>query len=124
MGLFRMFVQIANTPRDYAWGSAGAISTLLGEPDTGKPEAELWLGAHPGSPRVIVDPEQVGGSTTLDTWIAEDPHRASGDRGHLPYLLKILAAAHPLSLQAHPTLAGAREGFARENAEGIPLGAF
>src|SRR5690606_29470609 len=41
----------------------------------------------------------------------------------LPFLLKILAAASPLSLQAHPTAAQAAAGFARENELGIPLDA-
>ncbi|HEV7566927.1 MAG TPA: type I phosphomannose isomerase catalytic subunit, partial [Microbacteriaceae bacterium] len=41
-----MFVRIGNTPRDYAWGSTSAIAELLGTAPSGKPEAELWLGAH------------------------------------------------------------------------------
>ncbi|MCU1476219.1 MAG: manA [Subtercola sp.] len=114
-----MFVQITNTPRDYAWGSARAITDLLGLPPTGKPEAELWLGAHPGSPSVIVHPEQTGGAATLAEWITNDPARAAGSHGHLPFLLKILAADSPLSLQAHPTLGMAKAGFERENAAGL-----
>ena len=43
-----MFVAITNTPRDYAWGSTTAIPSLLGMPVTGLPQAELWLGTHPG----------------------------------------------------------------------------
>ena len=42
----------------------------------------------------------------------------------LPFLLKLLAAERPLSLQAHPTPEQARAGFAREEAEGVPLDAF
>ena len=45
-----MFVAITNTPRDYAWGSTTAIPSLWGMPVTGLPQAELWLGTHPGSP--------------------------------------------------------------------------
>ncbi|MET0405470.1 MAG: mannose-6-phosphate isomerase, class I, partial [Cystobacter sp.] len=41
----------------------------------------------------------------------------------LPFLFKVLAAETPLSLQTHPSLAQAREGYARENAQGIPLSA-
>ncbi|MGV8857723.1 mannose-6-phosphate isomerase, class I [Rhodoglobus sp.] len=117
-----MFVGITNTPRDYAWGSAGEISALLGTEPTGKPEAELWFGAHPGSPSVIVDPTQTDGATDLNEWIQQDAARILG-YGHsrLPFLLKVLAAGAPLSLQAHPTPEQAVEGFARENAEGIPL---
>ena len=55
-----MFVGISNTPRDYAWGSPTAIAELLGSPASGGPEAELWLGAHPGSPSVIIDPGLTG----------------------------------------------------------------
>ncbi|MHB1172981.1 MAG: mannose-6-phosphate isomerase, class I [Lacisediminihabitans sp.] len=121
-----MFVVITNTPRPYAWGSATAIAELLGSRPSGEPEAELWLGAHPGSPSVILDPTQTGGATTLAEWIAADPMTTLGrfaNTGRLPFLLKILAAAHPLSLQAHPTVEQARAGFARENASGIALDA-
>ncbi len=103
-----MFVEITNEPRDYAWGSATAIAELLGRTPSGAPQAELWLGAHPGSPaRVVGD-----GRTLLD--VVE---------GRLPFLLKVLAAAAPLSLQAHPTPAQAEEGFAREEAAGVPIDA-
>ncbi len=103
-----MFVGITNTPRDYAWGSDGAISALLGTPPTGRPEAELWLGAHPGSPSALVEKQ----GTLLD--VVE---------GRLPFLLKVLAAGSPLSLQAHPTMDQAQAGFERENAAGVPLDA-
>jgi mannose-6-phosphate isomerase len=105
-----MFVEIANTPRDYAWGSTSAIAELLGTPPSGGPQAELWLGAHAGSPARLVGPGEQ--RTLLD--IVD---------GRLPFLLKVLAAAAPLSLQAHPTPAQAEEGFARENAAGVPLDA-
>ncbi len=120
-----MFVGITNTPRDYAWGSRGAISALLGRPATTVLEAELWLGAHPGSPSRIVDPSHTGGATDLAQWIAADPLAALGPEGgdRLPFLLKVLAADSALSLQAHPNAEQAREGFARENAAGIPLDA-
>ncbi len=116
-----MFVRITNTPRPYAWGSTTALAQLLGTEPTGEPEAELWLGAHPGSPSIILDP---GFPPDLAAWIADDPAAALGPlaaSGRLPFLLKILAAASPLSLQAHPTPAQAALGFARENALGIPL---
>lgn len=103
-----MFVEITNTPRDYAWGSTTAIAELLGRTPSGGPEAELWLGAHAGSPAQLVGEER----TLLDVV-----------DGRLPFLLKVLAAAAPLSLQAHPTPAQAAEGFARENAAGVPLDA-
>ncbi|QKS16139.1 mannose-6-phosphate isomerase, class I [Curtobacterium sp. Csp2] len=117
-----MFLGITNTPRDYAWGSVTAIPELLGRTVTGAPQAELWLGAHPGSPSVVVNPATVGGADTLLEWIAAEPEAALGpDRTGLPFLLKILAAAAPLSLQAHPTPEQAQEGFAREDAAGVPI---
>jgi mannose-6-phosphate isomerase len=132
-----MFVGITNSARNYPWGSRTAIAELLGTPSTGEPEAELWLGAHPGSPAKIVDPAVAGGATTLADWIAADP-QATGTAAatsatgitppdaqepRLPFLMKVLAAASPLSLQAHPTPEQARAGFARENAAGVPLDA-
>ena len=102
-----MFVGITNTPRDYAWGSHTAIAELLGSAPTGGPEAELWLGAHPGSPSLLADGTPL--SDVVD--------------GRLPFLLKVLAAASPLSLQAHPTMEQAAAGFERENALGVPLDA-
>jgi mannose-6-phosphate isomerase len=102
----QMFVGITNTPRDYAWGSATAIPELLGVAPTGAPQAELWLGAHHGSPSRLV-----GRDGTLADLVP----------GRLPFLLKVLAAGAPLSLQAHPTPEQAEAGFAREDAAGIPL---
>lgn len=103
-----MFVGITNTPRDYAWGSHGAISELLGRKSSGAIEAELWLGDHPGSPSRVVGT----GETLMDMVDAR-----------LPFLLKVLAADSPLSLQAHPTTGQAEAGFARENVLGIPVDA-
>ena len=110
-------IRVDNTPRDYAWGSLTDIAQLRGTTPSGKPEAELWLGTHPGSPTHIVDPADAGGNTTIADYLA------SRGEQPLPYLLKILAAAHPLSIQAHPSPEQAREGFARENAAGIALDA-
>ncbi|MDO7881139.1 mannose-6-phosphate isomerase, class I [Salinibacterium soli] len=120
-----MFVAITNTPRDYAWGSSGAISELLGAPATDAVEAELWLGAHHGSPSRILDPTATDGAGDLAQWIAADPATATGDEdaATLPFLLKVLAARSPLSLQAHPTPEQAAAGFAREDAAGIPIDA-
>lgn len=110
-----MILRITNTPRPYAWGSVTAIADLLGRPATGAPEAELWLGSHPGSPARIVE----GASESeLAEWAA-----AHLEGGRLPFLFKVLAAASPLSLQVHPTADQARAGFERENAAGIALDA-
>ncbi|GMA27996.1 type I phosphomannose isomerase catalytic subunit [Arenivirga flava] len=116
-----MLIPISNMPRDYGWGSRTLIAEALGRPAGDGPEAELWLGAHPGSPSRIDEPALTGGAADLAEWIEADPASAGVDR--LPFLLKLLAAAAPLSLQAHPSPEQAREGFERENALGIPLDA-
>jgi mannose-6-phosphate isomerase len=107
--------------RGYAWGSRTAIAELQGRPPADAPEAELWLGAHPGAPAVLAE-----SGTPLDRAITADPAgllggavaREYGPR--LPFLLKVLAAARPLSLQAHPDPAQAAAGFAAEEAAGVP----
>jgi mannose-6-phosphate isomerase len=127
-----VFTSLANTPRDYAWGSTTAIAELLGREPSGGPEAELWLGAHDGSPTRVVDPAAAGGATTLAEWIQRDPATTlgplanglrPGDGPGLPFLLKVLAAGGPLSLQAHPDLHRARLGFRDEERRGIPIDA-
>ncbi len=130
-----MFVGITNIPRNYAWGSTHAIADLLGRTPSGAPEAELWLGAHAGSSAVIEDGSAVGGASNLAEWIAAAPEVALGADGskeadaagssapRLPFLLKILAADHPLSLQAHPTTEQARAGFELENEAGLAVDA-
>ena len=116
--------EIENVLRDYAWGSTTAIASLLGRPESGGPEAELWIGAHPDSPSVAQVPED-GTRSPLDALISSDPEHFLGAESvsafgpRLPFLAKILAAAQPLSLQVHPSLEQAREGFARENADGV-----
>jgi mannose-6-phosphate isomerase len=115
-----------NTVRSYDWGSYTEIAELLGAPSPSvEPQAELWIGAHPNAPSRVVTEE---GEIPLDEWIARDPERVLGSNvaarfGKLPFLLKVLAAERPLSIQAHPSLEQARTGFDRENAAGIPLDA-
>ena len=114
---------IEGVVRRYDWGSPTAIPDLLGRPGDGEPWAELWLGAVPGAPATVgVRAEP------LDRLIAADPVAALGPAvasryGRLPFLLKVLAAAEPLSLQAHPSAEQAAAGFAREEAMGIPADA-
>jgi len=110
-GLLRLSA-ITNAPRPYAWGTPGGISALFGRPVTAAREAELWLGAHPGSPSRSIHPDSQW--NTLLEWQGASGHR-------LPFLMKVLSAAAPLSLQAHPDSAQARQGYAREDAAGIPL---
>jgi mannose-6-phosphate isomerase len=108
----RVLIPLANEPRDYAWGSTSLLADLTGRTPSGRPEAEVWFGDHAG------DPAETPDGRTLDRWIAEEG-AAVGVDGPLPYLLKLLAAASPLSIQAHPSKSQAEEGFAREEAAGL-----
>ncbi|MEV7024370.1 mannose-6-phosphate isomerase, class I [Kitasatospora sp. NPDC093558] len=118
--------RLVNTIRPYAWGSVTALPELLGQDPTGEPQAELWMGAHPGDPSRT---DRGAGPRPLDGLIAADPEGELGAATvarfgpTLPFLLKILAIGIPISIQAHPTLDQARAGFAAENALGIPLDA-
>lgn len=91
-----MMQRINGAVQHYAWGDPTFIPNLLGTPADGRPWAELWLGTHPNGPSTLDD-----GSSLRDV------------AGDLPYLLKVLAAAEPLSLQTHPNAEQAADGFAR-----------
>ncbi|MGW5502133.1 mannose-6-phosphate isomerase, class I [Streptomyces rochei] len=114
--------RLDNTVRPYAWGSPTAIPALLGTEPTGEPQAEMWMGAHPGAP------SRTGRGTLADV-IDADPERELGPASvarfgpRLPFLLKLLAAGAPLSLQVHPDLAQARAGYEDEERRGVPLDA-
>ncbi|MDO8108566.1 mannose-6-phosphate isomerase, class I [Isoptericola sp. b441] len=117
-------IRLRPTTRDYDWGSRTALPELLGVPGDGRPVAEAWFGAHPAAPATV--------QTAPGTWrslaelVAEDPTGAMGADvvarfgASLPYLLKLIAAQHPLSLQVHPDRDQARAGFAAEEAAGVP----
>jgi mannose-6-phosphate isomerase len=111
--------RLSGTLQRYSWGTTDAIPSILGYEPDGEPVAEYWLGAHASSPSTLR-----GG--TLVEHIAAGPdvlgrrnREAFGEQ--LPYLMKILSARHPLSIQAHPSREQAEEGFARESRAGIPL---
>ncbi|MGW4486937.1 mannose-6-phosphate isomerase, class I [Amycolatopsis sp. NPDC004368] len=116
---------LRNAVRPYAWGSRTAIPQLQGRPvPAPHPEAELWMGAHPGDPSRVLAPD--GTERSLLELVDADPIGQLGERcakrwgGRLPFLLKILAAEEPLSMQAHPSAAQAAEGHEREERLGIP----
>jgi mannose-6-phosphate isomerase len=96
----------------YDWGSTSALAQLQSRTPSGGPEAELWMGAHPSAPSeleladgkllplaeaVTGYPEPVLGPAVLSVF---------GDR--LPFVLKVLAIARPLSVQVHPDAARAK----------------
>lgn len=112
--------------RTYAWGSRSAIAEFTGRPTpTPHPEAELWFGANPGDPAHLQDAH--GGETSLPDAIKADPQAQLGPAVRerfgdvLPFLVKVLAADEPLSLQAHPSAEQALEGYQREDRRGVPL---
>src|SRR5438270_13489828 len=113
--------QLTSAVRFYPWGSHTVIPELLGQPvPADRPHAELWMGAHPDEPSLLPD------GRGLDVAIAAEPARLLGEDvaarfgPRLPFLMKVLAADRPLSLQAHPTTEQAQAGYAAEEAAGIP----
>jgi mannose-6-phosphate isomerase len=107
--------------RGYAWGSTTAIQAMLGAEPDGTRAAELWFGAHPDDPAPVP-----ALATTLDRLIESDPAGLLGADTverygpRLPFLLKVLAADRPLSIQVHPTVEQAEAGFAAEDEAGVP----
>ncbi|MDM4722611.1 mannose-6-phosphate isomerase, class I [Micromonospora sp. WMMA1363] len=106
--------------RNYAWGSRSAIASLQGRPvPSDVPEAELWLGAHPGAPATV---DRDGDHVSLVDLLLAEPGHWLGEQvvdrfgTRLPFLLKVLAADAPLSLQVHPDSDQARAGHAADAA--------
>lgn len=97
--LYRLQAPVKN----YAWGSRTLLAELTGAAAAETPQAEMWFGTHPTTPTLV------------------DDGSALAEIADLPYLVKLLAAEQPLSIQAHPDKDLARIGFAAENAAGIPL---
>jgi len=106
-------VRVAPSLQNYAWGDPAFIPNVLGSSSAGTPVAEAWYGAHPKAPATVWTIE---GAQPMDAWIRGMGHE-------LPYLLKLLAAAQPLSIQVHPNATRAAAGFTEEEAAGIPIDA-
>lgn len=116
--------KLAGGLQNYAWGSHTLLADLRGEPASAEPEAEIWYGAHPGAATMCDD-----GNSLLDCIEAKPVDhvgQSNLDRfgPKLPFLLKLLAAGSPLSIQAHPSIEQAQAGFAAEEAAGIGRTAF
>lgn len=102
--------RLRNGVQHYAWGSPDVIPRFLGERPDGTTVAEVWIGTHPLRPSTAIDGE--GHAKAL-----------SDLTGDLPFMLKVLAADQPLSLQVHPSKSQAEDGYAEEERAGIPLDA-
>ncbi len=120
--------KLKNTVQHYPWGTTDYIPALLGvENRDNTPYAELWMGDHPRGPSSL---EKGSGSQSLREYIHQSPGKILGEKtaaaygDSLPFLFKVLSAADPLSIQAHPDKKQAEEGFLRENRAGIPLDAY
>jgi mannose-6-phosphate isomerase len=107
--------RLDNPVRHYAWGSARDIPDFLGVPADGTPQAELWMGAHPGDSSRLL---RGGTPASLLDLIAADPDAELGPAvaarygARLPFLFKVLSAGQPLSLQVHPDRPRAAARFA------------
>lgn len=107
---------LSGSLKHYDWGGLENIATLERRQPSGFPEAERWYGTHPSGPTFIQD-------QTLSSIIQEDPSPSIGSKNPgsgLPFLVKLLDSAKPLSLQVHPSKEQAREGFEREIQEQVP----
>lgn len=105
---------LRNPIKNYDWGSHTEISALQGRAPSPQPEAELWMGAYPESPSdVLVDGGWLPLDQCLDRFVPESVQARFGPR--LPFLMKYLAIARPLSIQVHPDDDAAGKGFPGEN---------
>jgi mannose-6-phosphate isomerase len=124
--------KLINNVKSYDWGSVDWIPVLLGQENTSRvPQAELWMGVNPSAPSRVKfsgNSESSGSGPLLSEFIDRERETLLGTEaaekfGTLPFLFKILAAEKPLSIQAHPDIRQARDGFEKENLKGIPLDA-
>lgn len=115
-------LRITGTRQSYAWGTTDSIPAILQRSATDEPFAEYWLGAHP------LGDAAVDGRGTLSRVLTDQPEllgeaTVEAFSGKLPFLMKLLSAGSPLSLQAHPSRTQAEHGYAQESLNGIPLSA-
>lgn len=120
--IFKMDNQIQN----YAWGSTTALKDLFDFTNpTLQPQAEVWMGTHPNGCSQV---EHEQSYISLHDLIQHNPAaylsaNTSEQYGDLPFLFKILSAEKALSIQVHPNISDAQQGFVFENQLDIPLNA-
>ena len=113
-------LRITGARQSYAWGTTDAIPAILHQSPDDLPFAEYWLGTHP------LGDARVEGEGSLSTTLTAQPEllgeaTVEAFGGKLPFLMKLLSAGSPLSLQAHPSRTQAEQGYAHESLMGIPL---
>lgn len=118
--------KLENVIQNYAWGSKTALQSLFGVENTKQqPQAEIWMGAHPnGSSTIFIDGQKSLLASAIDVnpkfWLGE---KFESYESQLPFLVKILAAEQPLSIQVHPSKVAAKHGFEKENRLGLAIDA-
>ena len=101
-----MLVRISGEVKNYPWGSKHLIQDHFGIGEDNTSVAEVWFGTHEGGESKLVASGQL-----LSEVIGSK----------LSFLVKFLAAQSPLSIQVHPNALQAKDGFAKENAAGVPI---
>lgn len=105
-----MALIVRGVVKDYDWGIVDGLVAWTAVP-TGGPQAELWFGVHPGGPSPLLGDDGAETGEHL------------GDRFDIeaiPLLVKLLAAARPLSVQVHPRRLVAEAGYAAQQQAGGP----
>ncbi len=113
-------LRITGTRQSYAWGTRDGIPAILDQPPDDEPFAEYWLGTHPLGDARVENGGHLSEELAARPDLLGEATRQAFD-GQLPFLLKLLSAGSPLSLQAHPSRTQAEHGYARESLKGIGL---
>ena len=108
--IFNQPFLLHNPIQNYQWGTrnqAAFIPQLMGtKPKPDKPYAELWMGAHPSNSSTIEVEDKL---LPLHALIRRFPAEILGKDlknqfgQQLPFMLKVVSVAEPLSIQAHPS---------------------
>ncbi len=119
-------LRLQNVHMNYKWGSTDTLQRLFSIPaEKGKPQAEMWIGAHPKASSTVMFSGSDRQPIALHKLIQQNCQDLLGKKtGELSFLFKLLSADKPLSIQVHPNKKQAIEGFNRENMENIPLNDF
>ncbi len=109
----KKYIKIEPKVMKYDWGNKSFIPQLLNQEIDDEPKAELWMGTHSGAPSTVEDDK------LFSTFLEENPSFLGQKHldkygTFLPLLFKILAIEKPLSIQCHPSVELAKEGWKKE----------